>query len=76
MRQYYVYLIYLESAVIAAAKDVYFSISLSTRKSNPALRLYQRLGWQIVPGSETVNRVGGISLKMKLDLTMLEDITK
>ncbi|WP_235622433.1 GNAT family N-acetyltransferase [Nostoc sp. PCC 7524] len=53
--------------LIAAAKVVYPAISLSIRKSNPALRLYQRLGWEIIPGSETINRVGGISLKMKLD---------
>ncbi|BAY37390.1 GCN5-related N-acetyltransferase [Nostoc sp. NIES-2111] len=62
--------------LITAAKVVYPAIALSSRKSNPALRLYQRLGWQIVPGSETVNRVGSISLKMKLDLaTMLEAST-
>lgn len=53
--------------LLAAAKVVYPAISLSIRKSNPALRLYQRLGWEIIPGSETINRVGGISLKMKLD---------
>ncbi|BCL37681.1 N-acetyltransferase [Nostoc sp. MS1] len=59
--------------LIAAAKVVHPSISLSSRKSNPALRLYQRLGWQIIPGSETVNRVGGISLKMKLDLAAMQE---
>lgn len=59
--------------LVAAAKLIYPSISLSTRKSNPALRLYQRLGWQIVLGSEMVNRVGGISLKMKLDLAMIPE---
>ncbi|HEY9801095.1 MAG TPA: GNAT family N-acetyltransferase [Leptolyngbyaceae cyanobacterium] len=57
--------------LIAAAKVIYPSICLSTRKSNPALHLYQRLGWEIVPGSETVNRVGSISLKMKLDLATM-----
>ncbi|MBE9004928.1 GNAT family N-acetyltransferase [Fortiea sp. LEGE XX443] len=56
-------LIYL----LAAARTSYPSISLTVRSSNPALHLYQRLGWQIVPGSETINRVGGISFKMKLD---------
>ncbi|MBD2502151.1 GNAT family N-acetyltransferase [Anabaena azotica] len=67
---------HLITHLIATAKAIYPSISLSTRKSNPALRLYQRLGWKIVPGSETVNRVGSISLKMKLDLaTMPEAIT-
>lgn len=53
--------------LLKIAKTTYPSISLSIRSTNPALHLYQRLGWQIVPGSETVNRVGGISFKMKLD---------
>ncbi|MBD2344269.1 GNAT family N-acetyltransferase [Anabaena subtropica] len=52
--------------LLATARTVYPSISLSTRSSNPALRLYQRLGWEKIPGSEVINRVGGISYKMKL----------
>ncbi len=59
--------------LIATAKVVYPSICLSCRKSNPALRLYQRLGWKIVSCSEIVNRVGDISLKMKLDLTTMPE---
>jgi len=55
--------------LLTIAKTSYPSISLSIRSTNPALRLYQRLGWQVVPGSETVNRVGGISCKMKLDFS-------
>ncbi|MDZ8235987.1 MAG: GNAT family N-acetyltransferase [Nostoc sp. ChiQUE01a] len=54
--------------LLAAAKTSYPSVSLSTRKTNPALALYKRLGFEFVPGSETINRVGGISLKMKVDL--------
>ncbi len=54
--------------VLAAAKTSYESISLSIRATNPALALYQRLGFAIVSGSETINRVGEISLKMKVDL--------
>ncbi|AFZ23784.1 acetyltransferase [Cylindrospermum stagnale PCC 7417] len=53
--------------LLPAAKDFYPSISLSVRSSNPALSLYQRCGWKIVDGSNRLNRVGGISFKMKLD---------
>ncbi|MDZ8187251.1 MAG: GNAT family N-acetyltransferase [Nostoc sp. ChiSLP02] len=55
--------------LLAAAKTAYPSISLSIRATNPALALYQRLGFEVVPGSETINRVGGISLKMIVDLS-------
>ncbi|MBW4673488.1 MAG: GNAT family N-acetyltransferase [Desmonostoc geniculatum HA4340-LM1] len=54
--------------LLAAAKTSYPSVSLSTRATNPALGLYERLGFEVVPGSETINRVGGISFKMKIDL--------
>lgn len=53
--------------LLAVAKASYPSISLSIRSTNPALNLYKKLGWQVVPGSETINRVGGISFKMKVD---------
>ncbi len=41
-------------------------ISLSVRADNPAVRLYQRVGFATL--SEIVNRVGTRSLVMKLDL--------
>ncbi|MBD2496367.1 GNAT family N-acetyltransferase [Nostoc sp. FACHB-280] len=53
--------------LLTTARKSYPAISLSIRSTNPALQLYQRFGWQVVPDSETVNRVGGISFKMKLD---------
>ncbi|MGM3307380.1 GNAT family N-acetyltransferase [Anabaena sp. WFMT] len=53
--------------LIASAKIVYPAISLTVRSSNPALYLYKKLGWKIVEGSDMINRVGSISLKMKLD---------
>ncbi len=53
--------------LLVTAKTSYPSISLSTRATNPALALYKRLGFEVVPGSETINRVGGISLKMKIE---------
>ncbi|WP_243714042.1 GNAT family N-acetyltransferase [Nostoc sp. 106C] len=58
--------------MLSAAKAYYPFVSLSIRSSNPALRLYQRLGWEVVDGSETINRVGGISFKMKFDLMRIQ----
>ena len=40
------------------------AISLNVRQGNAALRLYERAGFIKVPGSELVNRVGGISFNM------------
>ncbi|MDZ8110475.1 MAG: GNAT family N-acetyltransferase [Nostoc sp. DedQUE12a] len=54
--------------LLTAAKTSYPSVSLSIRATNPALALYKRLGFEVVLGSETINRVGGISFKMKIDL--------
>ncbi|MBD2211548.1 GNAT family N-acetyltransferase [Nostoc linckia FACHB-104] len=53
--------------LLAIAPAYYPSISLSIRSSNPALNLYQRLGWQVVEGTEIINRVGGTSFIMKID---------
>ncbi|MEH2237814.1 GNAT family N-acetyltransferase [Nostoc sp.] len=53
--------------LLGATKTSYPSVSLSIRATNPALSLYKQLGFEVVPGSETINRVGGISFKMKID---------
>ncbi|MEH1819475.1 MAG: GNAT family N-acetyltransferase [Nostoc sp.] len=53
--------------LLAVAKTSYPSISLSSRATNPAFTLYKRFGFKVVDGSEIINRVGGISLKMKID---------
>jgi ribosomal protein S18 acetylase RimI-like enzyme len=39
--------------------------SLSVRDDNAALQLYERLGFQRVPGTEVQNRVGGCSFTMQ-----------
>ncbi len=41
-------------------------VSLSCRMQNPARRLYERMGFELVPGSEKPNRVGGTSGVMTL----------
>ncbi|MBN3960275.1 GNAT family N-acetyltransferase [Nostoc sp. NMS8] len=53
--------------LLAAVNKYYPSVSLSTRATNPAFGLYKRCGFEVVPGSEIINRVGGISLKMKIN---------
>lgn len=54
-------------SLLASAKLSYPSISLSVRSSNlDAIHLYEELGFTIIEGSETINRVGGISFTMKL----------
>ena len=40
------------------------AISLSIRADNPALKLYERIGFTPVPGSKVVNREGGVSFNM------------
>jgi GNAT superfamily N-acetyltransferase len=57
----------LMEALIQHARGIYTGLSLSVRESNPAMRLYERLGFQRVPGSEVVNRVGGYSVTMILN---------
>ena len=52
--------------LLAAARQKYRGVSLNVRQSNPAVRLYERLAFRTVPGSEMVNRVGGISIIMEL----------
>lgn len=50
--------------ILELPKTRYPAISLSIRMSNPALRLYQRLGFVAVAGSEVKNRVGNTSMTM------------
>ncbi|HIK14068.1 MAG TPA: GNAT family N-acetyltransferase [Leptolyngbyaceae cyanobacterium M33_DOE_097] len=50
--------------LIEAASKSYPAISLNVRDDNPAVRLYQRVGFVKVAGSEAPNRVGGTSFNM------------
>ncbi|MGB3292805.1 MAG: GNAT family N-acetyltransferase [Phormidesmis sp.] len=49
---------------LALAQARYPAVSLSIRMSNPALRLYQRLGFVAVADSEVKNRAGSTSMTM------------
>ncbi|MEM9448656.1 MAG: GNAT family N-acetyltransferase [Cyanobacteria bacterium P01_E01_bin.6] len=53
-------------ALIDAARDRYSGLSLNVRIGNPALRLYERFGFRIIPDSNVINRVGGQSVTMAL----------
>lgn len=49
---------------LTIAQDQFPAVSLSIRADNPALRLYQRVGFVPVAGSEITNRTGGKSFTM------------
>jgi ribosomal protein S18 acetylase RimI-like enzyme len=53
--------------LLPAAKAFYPSISLSVRSSSPARNLYERSGFKVIEGSETINRTAATSLTMKID---------
>jgi ribosomal protein S18 acetylase RimI-like enzyme len=54
--------------LIDMAKEHYPAVSLSTRATNvPAVRLYERMGFKKVAGSEVTNWAGGMSYNMKVD---------
>jgi ribosomal protein S18 acetylase RimI-like enzyme len=51
-------------ALIAEAERRRIRLCLNVRHDNPAQRLYERMGFRMVPGSAVPNRVGGLSLGM------------
>ncbi len=53
----------LKQTLLMAQKQ-FSAVSLSIRADNPALRLYQRIGFVPVKGSEVTNRTGGKSFSM------------
>jgi len=57
----------LLSRLLDAAASVYPAVYLSVRATNPAKRLYERLGFTVI--GELTNRVGGRSFHMKKDFS-------
>lgn len=57
----------LVRALIAEALRRGLRLCLNVRSTNPAVRLYRRLGFQIVPDMTVTNRVGGRSYGMLLE---------
>ena len=58
----------LLSALSDATRSLNVAVLLSVRATNPAVRLYRRLGFEAIDGTETRNRTGGSSFTMKLAL--------
>lgn len=50
--------------LVETAEDLFSAVCLSVRADNPAVRLYQRIGFVRVEGSEVINREGGVSFSM------------
>jgi ribosomal protein S18 acetylase RimI-like enzyme len=57
----------LMRALIGEAARRGLGLNLSVRSENPARRLYERLGFRILPDSIVANRVGGTSVGMVFD---------
>ncbi|MEV6065573.1 GNAT family N-acetyltransferase [Nocardia sp. NPDC052001] len=56
----------LMTGLLEVARTRFASVSLSVRQENPALRLYERLGFVVVPSSAHTNPAGSTSLTMLL----------
>jgi ribosomal protein S18 acetylase RimI-like enzyme len=54
----------LLGALVADAARRGVGLCLNVRHDNPARRLYERIGYRLVPGSAVPNRVGGTSFGM------------
>jgi ribosomal protein S18 acetylase RimI-like enzyme len=54
----------LLTQTLAMASNEFSAVCLSIRADNPALRLYQRVGFVPVAGTEVTNRVGSVSFTM------------
>jgi ribosomal protein S18 acetylase RimI-like enzyme len=54
--------------VLDVAKGHFPAVSLNVRADNSIVRLYERVGFIKVPGSEIINRTGGVSFNMVCEL--------
>ena len=58
------------------AREIYSAVCLSVRADNPAFHLYEKMGFEVVPGSEKTNRANGFSLKMRRNLRQTKPTEK
>jgi ribosomal protein S18 acetylase RimI-like enzyme len=58
-------------ALAERARNRHPALCLTVRAENPALRLYERVGFERLPGSERINRLGGTSIGMVRRLTVV-----
>lgn len=54
-------------ALLSLCETRYAGVSLSVRLANPAIRLYERLGFRRLPGGPIMNRIGTESTVMLLN---------
>ncbi len=59
----------LLNTLLAGSSKTFPAISLNVRSDNPAVLLYERLGFVKVDGTEVKNRTGGISFNMVYQFT-------
>jgi GNAT superfamily N-acetyltransferase len=59
----------LLSALIKEARHRGLGLCLNVRTTNPAAGLYERMGFEVIPGAPVRNRVGGFSIGMVLHAT-------
>lgn len=64
----------LLSEIMALAQKQFPAVSLSVRADNPALALYERVGFIPVPGSEITNRAGSVSFTMVRTFTQKSNV--
>ena len=50
--------------LLSEVAKLYPQVSLAVREDNPAIRLYERVGFSKIEGSESINSAGSISFKM------------
>lgn len=53
--------------ILEMAKSHFPGVSLSVRASNPVLKLYERVGFNRITGSEVINKAGEVSFNMMLE---------
>jgi GNAT superfamily N-acetyltransferase len=59
---------HLLKTLLQESKGKFPGICLNVRDDNPSRKLYQKIGFRDVPGSEMKNRMGTVSRNMRIEL--------